>query len=77
MTLNNDFGSHNMYWRSVCHKPKRMYCHECKEYTQSIQPILIRTYNRQTFAIVAVCKKCHNTKQCSMSDDLYEKFSLY
>ena len=71
MTLNNDFGS------SACHKPKGIYCHECKEYTQSIEPILIRRYNKQIFAIVAVCKKFDNTKQCSMSDGFYEKFPLY
>ena len=71
MTLNNDFGS------SEYHKPKGIYCHECKEYTQSIEPILIRRYNKQTFAIVTVCKKCDNTKQCSMSDDFYEQFPLY
>ena len=71
MTLNNDFGS------SACHKPKEIYCHECKEYTQSIEPILIRRYNKQTFAIVTVCKKCDNTKQCLMSDDFYVKFPLY
>ena len=67
MTLNNDFGS------SVCHKPKGIYCHECKEYTPIIEPILIRRYNKQKFAIVTVCKKCDNTKQCSMSDDFYKK----
>ena len=71
MTLNNDFGS------SVCHKLKGIYCHECKEYTQSIEPIFIRRYSKQTFAILTVCKKCDNTKQCSMSDDFYEKFPLY
>ena len=71
MTLNNNFNS------SVCHKPKKIYCHECNKYTQSIVPILICRYNKQTLAIVTVCKKCDNTKQCSMSDDFYEKFSLY
>ena len=35
MTLNNNFNS------SVCHKPKGIYCHECKEYTQCIEPILM------------------------------------
>ena len=71
MTLNNDFGS------SVCHKPKGIYYQECKKYRQSIEPILIRRYNKQTFAIVIVCKKCDNTKQCSMFNDFYEKFPLY
>ena len=45
MTLNNDFGS------SSCHKPKRMYCHECTESTKSIEPIPIRRYNKTTFFI--------------------------
>ena len=71
MTLNNNFGS------SVYHKPKGIYCYKCKEYTKSIEFILIRRYNIQTFAILTVCKKCDNTKQCSMSDDFYEKFPLY
>ena len=35
MTLNSNFNS------SVCHKPKGIYCHECKEYTQCIEPILM------------------------------------
>ena len=56
MTLKNDFGS------SECNKPKRMYCHECKEYTQSIEPILIRRYNKQTFSILAICEKCSEIK---------------
>ena len=56
MTLNNNFIN------SICHKPKGIYCHECKQYTQSIEPILIRRYNKQTFAIVTVCNKCGNTK---------------
>ena len=71
MTLNNDFGG------SVCHKPKGIYCHECKKYTQSIEPILIRRYNKQTFANVTVCIKCDNTKQSSMSNNFYEKFPPY
>ena len=33
MTFNHNYGS------SVCHKPKGIYCHECKQYTQSIEPI--------------------------------------
>ena len=71
MTFNNNFGS------TVSHQTKGIYCHECKQYTQSIEPILIRKYNKQTFPIVTLCKKCGNTKQCLMSDDLYEKFTLY
>ena len=71
MTSNNDFGS------SVCHKPKRMYCHECKDYTQSIEPILNRRYNKQTFSILAKCEKCNEIKNIALSDDFYKKFPLY
>ena len=31
-------------------RPKRMYCHDCKEYTESIEPIIIRRYNTYVFA---------------------------
>ena len=51
MTSNNDFCS------AVCHKPKGIYWHECKIYTQSIEHILIWRYNKQSFAIVRVCNK--------------------
>ena len=57
MTSNKNFGS------SVCHKPKRMYCHECKNYTKSIEPTLIRRYNKQTFSILAKCEKCNEIKK--------------
>ena len=26
-------------------RPKRMYCHDCREYTESIEPIIIIRYN--------------------------------
>ena len=71
MTLNNDFIS------SKCHKSKRMQCHECKEYTQSIEPILIRRYNRQTFSILAKCEKCNEIKNIALSDDFCKKFPPY
>ena len=71
MTSNNDFVS------SVCHKPKRMYCHECKAYTQSIEPILIRRYNKQTFSILAKCEKCNKIKNIALSDDFYKTFPPY
>ena len=71
MTLNYDFKG------CVCHKPKRIYCHKCNKYAKSIKPIFICKYNKQTFAIVAVCEKCHNTKQSLMFDNFYEKFPSY
>ena len=55
----------------------KIYCHECKKYTQIIEPSLIRRFNMQTFAIVTVCQKYNNTKQCLMSNYLYEKFPFY
>ena len=57
-------------------KPKRIYCYDCNEYTESIEPILFRRYNKPTFSILAMCNKCSNIKQCAVSDDLYEKFPL-
>ena len=71
MTLNNDFGS------SVCHKPKRMHCHECKKYTQSIEPILILRYNKQILSILAKCEKCNEIINIALFDDIYKKFPFY
>ena len=68
MTFNNSLGY------SVCQKPKTMYCYECKEYTQSIEPILISRYNKQTFSILAMYEKCNDIKNYAVSDDLYEEF---
>ena len=56
MTLNNNFGS------AVCHKPKGIYCHECKKIYAKYYTYSYRKYNKQTFAIVTVCKKCDYTK---------------
>ena len=56
MTLNNDFGSF------ACHKPKIMYCHECKEYTQNSKLFLIRRYNKQTFSIIENVKNVMKLK---------------
>ena len=71
MTSNNDFGS------SECHKPNRMYCHEYKEYTQSIKLIFIRRYHKQTFSILAKCEKCNEIKNIALFDDFYKKFNPY
>ena len=71
MTLNNDFGSF------ACHKPKIMYCHECKEYTQNSKLFLIRRYNKQTFSILAKCEKCNEIKNIALSDDFYKKSLNY
>ena len=54
-----------------------MYCHECKEYTQSIVPILIRTYNKQTFSILAKCEKWNEIRNIALSDDFYKMFPPY
>ena len=56
---------------------KRMYCHDCREYTDSIEPIIIRRYNTYVFAILSLCNKCQKLKQCSISDEYHVKFSSY
>ena len=34
--------------------PWRIYCHECNEYTKSIEPIILRPYQIKNFFIYAV-----------------------
>ena len=59
----------------ICFYPKSS--NECKEYTQSIEPILIRRYNKQTFSILAKCEKCNEIKNIALSDDFHKKFPPY
>ena len=47
------------------------------EYTKSIEPILIRGYNKQTFSIFAKCENCNTIKNTAVSDDFYKKFPPY
>ena len=56
---------------------KRMFCHECNDYTKSIEPIIIRRYNIYVFAILSKCDNCNKLKQCSISDEHHIKFSSY
>ena len=58
-------------------RPKRIYCHDCREYTESIEPIIIRRYNTYGFAILSLCNKCQKLKQCSISDEYHVKFPSY
>ena len=48
---------------SINIRPKRMYCHDCGEYTQSIELIIIRRYNTYVFAIFLMCNQCNKLKQ--------------
>ena len=58
-------------------RPKRIYYHDCKEYTENIKPIIIRRYNTYFFAILSLCNKCQKLKQCSISDEHHVKFPSY
>ena len=58
-------------------RPKRMYCHDCREYTESIEKIIIRRYNTYVVAILSLCNKCQKLKQCSISDEHHVKFPSY
>ena len=59
---------------SVNTRPKRMFCHECNDYTKSIEPIIIRRYNTYVFAILSKCDNCNKLKQCPISDEHHIKF---
>ena len=43
---------------SINIRPKRMYCHDFGEYTQSIEPIIIRRYVIALFTY-AICLHCY------------------
>ena len=49
-------------------------CYDCKSYTESIEPIIIRRYNIQSFGIFATCDKCLTFKTLALKDFYYEKF---
>ena len=52
----------------------RIFCHDCNLYTKSIEPIIIRRYNIQSFGIFATCDKCKTFKTIGLKDLYYEKF---
>ena len=60
--------------RSNNRKPWRIFCYNCKLYTESIEPIIIRRSNSHSFAFLAACNNCENLKTLALSDYICEKF---
>ena len=52
----------------------RIFCYDCNLYTKSIEPIIIRRYNTQSFGIFATCYKCKTFKTIGLKDFYNEKF---
>ena len=60
--------------RSNTRKPWRIFCYNCKLYTESIEPIIIRRSNSHSFAFLAACNNCEDLKTLALSDYNCEKF---
>ena len=56
--------------------PWRIYFHECNEYTESIEPIILRRYQVDNFCIYAICDKCKLLKIIALTDFQYKKFPI-
>ena len=41
---------------------KRIYCHDCGKYTQSIELKIMKRYNSYVFANLSMCNKCKKLK---------------
>ena len=54
----------------------RIYCHECNEFTKSIEPIILGRYQIQNFCIYAMCEKCKLLKSIALTDFYYKKFLM-
>ena len=54
--------------------PWRIFCYDWKSYTESIESIIIRRYNIQSFGIFATCDICKTFKTLALKDFYYEKF---
>ena len=57
--------------KSNTRKPWRIFCYNCKLYTESI----IRRSNSHSFAFLAGCNNCENLKTLALSDYNCETFS--
>ena len=64
----------NQSVKSNTKKPWRIFCYDCKSYTESIEPIIIRRHNTHSFAFLTACEKCYNIKTLALSDYNCEKF---
>ena len=56
--------------------PYRIYCHKCNEYTESIEPIILRRYQIHNFCIYAMCEKCKLLTSIALTDFYYQKFPM-
>ena len=80
MSFNNmtDNWKNNQYFtnsKSVykTRNPYRIYCHDCNEYTVSIEAIILRRYQIHNFCIYAMCAKCKLLKSIALTDFYYQK----
>ena len=53
---------------------KNIFCYECDEYTESIEPVIFRRYQVHSFSITVMCQKCIKLKSWSITDFFHEKF---
>ena len=60
--------------KSNTRQPSRIFCHDCNSYTKSMEPIILPSYNIQSFEIFATCDKCKTFKTLALKDIYYEKF---
>ena len=60
--------------KSNTRKPWRIFCYNCKSYTESIEAIIIRRPNSHSFAILAACNNCDDLKTLALSDYNCVKF---
>ena len=63
--------------RRTNNKTKNLFCYECGEYTESIEPIIIRQYQVHSFSLIVICQKCKGLKSCFITDFRHEKFSRH
>ena len=54
----------------------RIYCHECNEYTKSINPIFLRRDQIHKSCIYAMCEKCKLIKSIALTDFYNQKFPM-
>lgn len=58
-------------------KPKRIFCYDCNESTDCVEPIIIRRYQTHSFSILATCKVCNQLKSWAITDFYKTKFPSY
>ena len=59
----------------ITRNPYRIYCHDCNEYTESIEQIILR-YQIYNFCNYAMCEKCILLQSIALTDFYYQKFPM-